>query len=82
MVKYKMRIKTHQVLDSLSNSKSITEFLEENKEQFDLCTIGEYIKLELEKRDLVKEEVIKNSGIIKRYFNQLFNNSNFEYSII
>lgn len=66
-----MRIKTNQVLDSLSNSKSITDFLEENKSQFDLRPIGEYIKHELEKRELLKEEVIKNSGIIKRYFNQI-----------
>ena len=34
-------------------------------------SIGEYIELELENRKLIKETVIKNSGIVKRYFNQI-----------
>ena len=66
-----MNNNTEKILDSLSDTKSITAFLEENKEAFNLLNIGEYMELEIEKRDLVKADVIKASGINKRYFNEI-----------
>ena len=67
-----MRGNTEKVLNKLEEAESITEFLEENKDQFvALLTIGEYIKLELEKRKIKKQRVIDDSGISKRYFNQI-----------
>ena len=42
-----------------------------NEGQFELLTIGEYIELEIAKRGLKKEQIIRDSGIIKRYFNQI-----------
>ena len=66
-----MRENTEKVLCELKGAKSITEFLEENKDQFELRPIGEYIKLELANRKIKKHKVIDDSGISKRYFNQI-----------
>jgi hypothetical protein len=66
-----MKKDTERILGEISGTQSITEFLEANKDQFDLLTIGEYIELELESQKLKKEKVIKDSGIVKRYFNQI-----------
>jgi hypothetical protein len=63
-----MGIDTEKVLNKLSGTKSITEFLDENKNAFDLLTIGEYIELELKNRNLTKASVIRKSGINKRFF--------------
>lgn len=59
---------TEKILEKLSGTKSITEFLEENKDAFDLLTIGEYIELELKNRNMTKASIIRKSGINKRFF--------------
>jgi len=63
-----MALETEKVLSKLSGTQSITEFLEESKDSFDLLTIGEYIQLEIENRNVTKAKVIKQSGINKRFF--------------
>jgi len=63
-----MWIDTEKVLNKLSGTQSITEFLEESKDSFDLLSIGEYIQLEIENRKFTKAKVIKDSGINKRFF--------------
>lgn len=63
-----LRIDTEKILEKLSGTKSITEFIEENKDAFDLLTIGEYIELELKNRNCTKASVIRKSGINKRFF--------------
>lgn len=65
---------TEKMLDELKNAHSLTAFFEENREQFKDTTIGEYIELEIEKRNLKKAYVIKHSGINKRYFNDIIAN--------
>ncbi len=62
---------TKKVLERLCNAKSMTAFMEENREVFKDMSIGEYIELEIEKRNIKKAYVIKNSGINKRYFNDI-----------
>ena len=59
---------TEKILDHLSGSASLTEFFQENKAAFNLLTIGEYIELELKKRNLTKASIIRKSGINKRFF--------------
>lgn len=59
---------TEKILDQLSGTKSITDFMEENKAAFDLLTIGEYIELELRNRHLSKAGIIRKSGINRRFF--------------
>ena len=59
---------TEKILDSLSDTASLTEFFQENKDAFDLLTIGEYIELELKKRNVTKASIIRKSGINKRFF--------------
>ena len=66
-----MRGNTEKIQNKLEGTQSITEFLNENKEQFDLLPIGEYIEMELAKRKIKKQKVINESGISKRYFNQI-----------
>ncbi|MBN2878373.1 MAG: hypothetical protein JXN65_01975 [Clostridia bacterium] len=66
-----MRKKTEKILEEIDNSLSLAEFLQNNEGQFELLTIGEYIELEIAKRGLKKEQIIRDSGIIKRYFNQI-----------
>ena len=66
-----MKKKTEHILEEIKGSKSLTEFLEENKSQFNLLPIGKYIEAEIENKGLKKEKVIKDSGIVKRYFNQI-----------
>ncbi len=56
-----MRIDTEKILSKLSGTQSITEFLEESKDLFDLLSIGEYIQLEIESRNITKAKVIKES---------------------
>ena len=63
-----MKKNTEKVLEKLSDTKSITEFLEANKDAFELLTIGEYIELELKSRNDIKASVIRKSGINKRFF--------------
>ncbi|MCK5129992.1 MAG: helix-turn-helix transcriptional regulator [Clostridiales bacterium] len=59
---------TEKILDHLSGTGSLTEFFQENKEVFNLLTIGEYIELELKNRKLTKASIIRKSGINKRFF--------------
>ncbi len=59
---------TEKILDHLSETESLTEFFQENKEAFNLLTIGEYIELELKNRKLTKAGIIRKSGINKRFF--------------
>ena len=62
---------TKRILENLCNAESITDFMEENRDVFNDMTIGEYIELEIEKRDIKKAHIIKKSGINKRYFNDI-----------
>ncbi len=59
---------TEKILDHLSGTESLTEFFQENKEAFNLSTIGEYIELELKNRKITKASIIRKSGINKRFF--------------
>lgn len=59
---------TEKILDQLSASQSLTAFFQENKEAFDLLSIGEYIELELKSRKMTKASIIRKSGINKRFF--------------
>ena len=63
-----MALDTEKILNKLSGTKSITEVLEENKDAFDLMTIGEYIELELKNKNCTKASIIRRSGINKRFF--------------
>jgi len=63
-----MGTNTEKILEKLSGSKSITQFMEENKAAFDLLSIGEYIELEIKNRNTTKASVIRKSGINKRFF--------------
>ena len=62
---------TEKILDELESANSIAAFLEENRGLFNDKPIGEYIQLEIEKRNLKKSCIIKRSGINKRYFNDI-----------
>ncbi len=59
---------TEKILKKLSDTKSITEFLQENKEQFNLASIGDYIELEIKNKKLTKASIIRKSGVNKRFF--------------
>lgn len=62
---------TEKILDELENANSLTAFFDENRGIFNDKPIGEYIQLEIEKRNLKKSHIIKHSGINKRYFNDI-----------
>ena len=59
---------TDQLLEKLNQAQSMTAFFEENKATFVDCAIGEYIRLEMQKRKYSKAKMIRDTGINKRYF--------------
>ena len=59
---------TEKLLNQLDGDKSFTEILEENKQSFEYKTIGEYISKEIEKKQITKAKIIRESGITKRFF--------------
>ena len=63
-----MEYNTKKMLEKISVTKCITQFLEENSELFKDMSIGEYINLEIVRRKIKKAKVIKDSGINKRFF--------------
>jgi len=66
---------TEKLSSQLDDTKSITEFLHENKAAFINKPIGDYIKSEIQKREFSKAKAIRDSGINKRYFLDILNGS-------
>jgi len=59
---------TEKILNQLTEDKTFTEILEENKGSFSYKTIGEYISDAIHKNNTTKARLIRESGINKRFF--------------
>ena len=73
--KTKVKVDTVSLLESLKETKTLTEIFEANKFAFTDMSIGEYIDAEIIRRGLVKNKVIKESGINKRFFFDILSGS-------
>ena len=62
---------TDELLKCIKNSHELDDFLE--KQEFININISEYLNMIIEKKELVKSEVIKSSGLDRVYAYQILN---------
>ncbi len=65
--------KTDELLKILNDSHDIDGILQDHEEEFIQVSISEYLNSIIEKKNLVKSEVIKRSGLDRVYGYQILN---------
>lgn len=69
----KMKKDTVALQSELRHSKNIEQFVIENKAEFDIVSVAEYLSGLLKKYDLEKCDVTKRGGFTGNYLYQIFN---------
>lgn len=67
-----MKKSTQELLEVLTKSKSIQNYIDENDESFSDCTLSEYVNTLALKKNLSKSEVVRGSNLSTVYAYKIF----------
>lgn len=67
-----MKKSTQELLEVLTKSKSIQNYIDENDESFSDCTLSEYVNMMALKKNLSKSEVVRGSDLSTVYAYKIF----------
>ena len=63
---------TDELINEISSSKNILDYLAENREEMQLGSLPEYLEGWLEKKSCSKADVVRKSNLNKAYVYQIF----------